>query len=55
MLGLNINPQLNGLNLWQKDFPITLNKHSLPNKIYKYERIGITKGTDKKWRFKANF
>ena len=55
MLGLNINPQLNGQNLWQKNLPITLNHHSLPKNIFEYERIGITKGTDKKWRFKAHF
>jgi len=55
MLGLNISPQLNGHNLWQKDSPITLNHHSLPKKVFEYKRIGITKGTDKKWRFKAHF
>ena len=55
MLGLNISPHLNGHHLWEKRSPITLNHHSLPKNINEYERIGISKGTDKKWRFKANF
>lgn len=48
---LGINLKLNGVSLRSDELYISQNSNPLKIKIEKSKRIGITKNTDKQWRF----
>lgn len=51
MQSLNIPANLNGTNALANDCPLKLGFHSQPTSIQALPRIGISKGTNRLWRF----
>ena len=53
VMALEISPNWNGMDLCAPDSPITISGPSAPtHTIQHHTRIGISKGTDKKWRYR---
>ena len=52
MLGLGIPTELNGTSILSDNCPIKLIPHKKPYSTKKLPRIGISKGTDRLWRFR---
>ena len=54
MMGLGIPAELNTTNALSNDCPLQLRHHKKPSMIQSLPRIGISKATDRLWRFRTD-